>query len=125
VNGFNYLRRRAAEGKAGGDHATFDADTERSKAHYDPKQAEAIFRTISQAGYNTVRVFIIGRSTVNPGVAGDYDEKKALYEPYRENVLDFLRRATRYGIRVFPTLLGLQCQNEAYLRANQWPFGVG
>jgi hypothetical protein len=96
-----------------------------------------------------------------------------------ENVLDFLRRATRHHIRVFPTfgdggvplnayyrervrgkgnnknvfiltkegiaarvehitsflsyikdrepillptLLGLQCQNEAYLRADQWPF---
>ena len=179
VKGFNYIRLRAAEGKAGGDHATFDADTSSTKAHYDPDRAEAMFSTLSKAGYNTVRVFIIGRSKINPGIAGDYDTTKALYEPYMENVLDFLRRATRHRIRVFPTfgdggvplnayyrervrgrghnknvfvlteegiaarvehitsflsyiknnepdllptLLGLECQNEAYLRANAWPF---
>ncbi|MDG1365125.1 MAG: hypothetical protein P8Q54_16785 [Akkermansiaceae bacterium] len=172
VKGFNYVRLR-------GDHATFDADTKSSKAHYDPDRAEAMFSALRQAGYNTVRVFVIGRSKTNPGIAGDFDTTKALHEPYMENVLDFLRRATRHGIRVFPTfgdgglplsayyrnrvrakghnknvlvltkegvaaraehitsflsyikekepallptLLGLQCQNEAYLRADQWPF---
>jgi hypothetical protein len=179
VKGFNYVRLRAAEGRTGGDHATFDADTKNTKAHYDPNRAEAMFSALSKAGHNTVRVFVIGRSKTNPGVAGDYDTTKALHEPYMENVLDFLRRATRHGIRVFPTfgdggvplnayyrdrvrgkghnknvfvlteegiaartehltsfltyikangpallptLLGLQCQNEAYLRADQWPF---
>jgi len=172
VKGFNYIRLRK-------DHATFDADTKTTKAHYDPKRAEAMFRALSKADYNTVRVFIIGRSKINPGIGGDYETTKALHEPYMENVLDFLRRATRHGIRVFPTfgdgglplnayyrervrgkghnknvlvltkdgidarvehitsflsyikdkdpallptLLGLQCQNEAYLRANVWPF---
>jgi hypothetical protein len=179
VKGFNYIRLRAAEGKTGGDHATFDADTKSTKAHYYPKRAEAMFSALSKAGYNTVRVFIIGRSRINPGIAGDYDATTALYEPYMENVLDFLRRATRHRVRVFPTfgdggvplnayyrermrarghnknvlvlteegiaarvehitsflsyvknkepdllptLLGLECQNEAYLRANAWPF---
>ena len=172
VKGFNYIRLRR-------DHATFDGDTKTTKAHYDPKRAEAMFRALSKADYNTVRVFIIGRSKINPGIGGDYETTKALHEPYMENVLDFLRRATRHGIRVFPTfgdgglplnayyrervrgkghnknvlvltkdgidarvehitsflsyikdkdpallptLLGLQCQNEAYLRANVWPF---
>ncbi|PQJ27244.1 hypothetical protein [Rubritalea profundi] len=172
AKGFNYIRLR-------GDHATFDADTQTTKANYDPKQAEAMFRILSKSGYNTVRVFVIGRSKVNPGIAGNYKSTTALYEPYMENFLDFLRRATRYNIRVFPTfgdgglplnayyrenvqggghsknilvltkrgidarvkhitsflsyikkkepallptLLGLQCQNEAYLRADQWPF---
>lgn len=175
VKGFNYVRLR-------GDHATFDADTESTPAHYDPDRAEAMFRALSKAGYNTVRVFVIGRSKANPGIAGDYDTTKALHTPYMENVLDFLRRATRHRIRVFPTfgdggvplnahyreklpgkghnknvfvltkegidsriehitsflsyikarepallptLLGLQCQNEAYLRASQWPFAMG
>lgn len=179
AKGFNYVRLRAAEGASGGDHATFDADTRKTKACYDPNRAEAMFSALSKAGYNTVRVFIIGRSSVNPGIAGDYDTTKALHEPYMENVLDFLRRATRHRIRVFPTfgdgelplnrhyrervrgkghsnnvnvltqeglaarvehitsflsyikrkepallctLLGLQCQNEACLHANQWPF---
>ena len=172
VKGFNYIRLRR-------DHATFDAATKTTKAYYDPKRAEAMFSALSKADYNTVRVFIIGRSKINPGIGGDYETTKALHEPYMENVLDFLRRATRHGIRVFPTfgdgglplnayyrervrgkghnknvlvltkdgidarvehitsflsyikdkdpallptLLGLQCQNEAYLRANVWPF---
>ena len=173
VKGFNYIRLR-------GGHATFDADTETTKAHYDPKKAEAMFRTLSQSGYNTVRVFVIGRSKHNPGIGGNYKTTKAVYEPYANNFIDFLRRATRHGIRVFPTfgdgglplnayyrerpirgkghnknvlvlskegidarvefitsflsyikdkepallatLLGLQCQNEAYLRADVWPF---
>ncbi len=172
VKGFNYIRLR-------GGHATFDADTKSTKAHYEGDRAEAMFSTLSKAGYNTVRVFIIGRSKYTPGIAGDYDTTKAVYEPYMENVLDFLRRATRHGIRVFPTfgdggvprnayyrerlpekgnnknlliltkdgiaarrefitsflsyikdkepallptLLGLQCQNEAYLLSVQRPF---
>ena len=96
VKGFNYVRLR-------GDHATFDADTMNTKAHYDPDRAEAMFSALEKAGYNTVRVFIIGRGRTNPGIAGNYNTTKALYEPYMENVLDFLRRATRHGIRVFPT----------------------
>ena len=165
--------------RTGGDHATFDADTSSTKAHYDCDRAEAMFSALSEAGYNTVRVFIIGRSKINPGIAGNYDTTTTLHEPYMENVLDFLRRATRHRIRVFPTfgdggvplnayyrerlrgrshnknvfvlteegiaarvehitsflsyiknnepallptLLGLECQNEAYLRANAWPF---
>jgi len=173
VKGFNYIRLR-------GGHATFDAHTEASTAHYDPKKAETMFRTLSQSGYNTVRVFVIGRSKHNPGIGGNYKSTKALYEPYADNFIDFLRRATRHGMRVFPTfgdgglplnayyrerpirgkghnknvlvlsqegidarvefiasflsyikdkapallptLLGLQCQNEAYMHAKAWPF---
>ena len=171
VDGFNYIRLR------GGDHSTFDADTQTTKGCYDAERAERMFAALSDAGYNTVRVFIIGRSRVNPGIAGDFDSTRELYEPYMRNVLDFLRRATRHRIRVFPTfgdggmprnayyrdryqvkghnayyltqsgiaariehivsflafikerepallptLLGVQCQNELYLRADQWPF---
>lgn len=179
VTGFNYIRLRAAEGTTAGDHSTFEADTKTTQACYDPNRAEAMFSALSKGGFNTVRVFIIGRNRVNPGIAGDYDTTQALYEPYMENVLDFLRRATRHRVRVFPTfgdgelprnayyreslrgkghnknvpvlteegvaarvehitaflaylkrkepsllptLLGLQCQNEACLHADQWPF---
>ncbi len=173
VRGFNYIRLRA------GDHATFDADTRSTQGCYDADRAEAMFVAVRQGGYNTVRVFLLGRSRVNPGIAGDYDTTRAIYEPYLENVLDFLRRATRHGIRVLPafgdgelplnayyrervrgkghnknvtilttegvaakvehmtavlsfirnrepallpTLLGVQCQNETCLHADQWPF---
>lgn len=180
VKGFNYARLRDKDGKPGGDHATFDADTKTTKAHYNPKKAEAMFNTLRKSGYNTVRVFIIGRNPVNPGIGGNYKTTKAVYGPYADNFIDFLRRATRHNIRVFPTfgdgglplnayyrergirgnghnknvlvltkegidarvehitsflsyikkkepallptLLGLQCQNEAYLLAKAWPF---
>lgn len=98
VKGFNYVRLRSADGAAGGDHSTFDADTETTRADYNPDRAEAMFSALSQAGCNTVRVFIIGRNKVNPGIAGDFGTTKALYEPYMENVLDFLRRATHHGL---------------------------
>ena len=65
VKGFNYVRLRIAESGTGGGHATFDADTKNTKAHYDPKRAEAMFSALSKAGYNTVRVFIVGRSTID------------------------------------------------------------
>lgn len=179
VTGFNYIRLRSADGTPGGDHSTFEAATEFTKADYDPDRAEAMFSALSKEGYNTVRVFIIGRKKFNPGIGGNYKTTKGLYEPYMDNVLDFLRRATRHGIRVFPTfgdgelprnayyydrfkgtagnknifiltgkgvdarvefiasflsyvkekepavlptLLGLQCQNEACLEAEKWPF---
>ncbi|MBT3297033.1 MAG: hypothetical protein HN919_05290 [Verrucomicrobia bacterium] len=173
VKGFNYIRLR-------GDHATFDADTETTTAHYDANAAEAMFSRLSKAGYNTVRVFVIGRNKVNPGIAGNFETTKAVYAPYMDNFVDFLRRATRHSMRVFPTfgdggvplnayyrkrglrggghnknalvltqegidarvehitsflsyikqkdpsllptLLGLQCQNEAYMLAKAWPF---
>jgi len=180
VKGFNYIRLRSKDGKPGGDHATFDADTKTTKANYDPEAAEAMFRTLSKSGYNTVRVFVIGRNSLNPGIAGNFKTTKALYEPYADNFIDFLRRATKHNIRVFPTfgdgsiplnayyrhrdirgnghnknvlvltkegidarvehitsflsyinkkeprllptLLGLQCENEAYMFAKAWPF---
>jgi hypothetical protein len=179
MRGFNYVRLRAGKDLKEQDHSTFDADTRTTKAAYDPAKAEAAFVALKTAGYNTVRVFIIGRNKLNPGIAGDYDTTKAVYEPYMENVLDFVRRATRHGIRVLPTLgdgelplnayyqrrfpgkennktilivtkegvearveyisaflsyikqktpdllptiIGLQCQNEAHLSSSDWPF---
>ena len=172
VKGFNYIRLEPG-------HSTFDAATEITEAHYEPERAEEMFQTLKKNGYNTVRVFLIGRSKANPGIGGNYDSTPGNYEPYMDNVLDFLRRATRHCIRVFPTfgdgglprnayyydrfkktgnnknvmfltkegieariefitsflsyvkekepnllptLLGLQCQNEAYLKADLWPF---
>ena len=124
VKGFNYIRLRGKDGKPGGDHATFDANTKSSKANYDPKQAETMFSTLSKSGYNTVRVFVIGRNPVNPGIAGDYKTTKALYEPYVDNFIDFLRRATRHNIRVFPTLGDGGLPLNAYYRERvrgKWP----
>ncbi len=91
IKGFNYVRLR------GGDHATFEAATKAHTAYYDPQQAEAMFAALEADGFNTVRVFIIGRApTINPGIAGEVEETHGIYAPYMENVLDFLRRAQRH-----------------------------
>lgn len=97
IKGFNYIRLRF------GDHATFDAQTKRTPACYDAYDSETMLKVLSQNGYNTVRIFIIGRSPWNPGIAGDYDKTEDLYSPYMDNVVDFLIRAKRYGIYVLPT----------------------
>lgn len=115
-NGFNYIRLRAAEGETDGDHSTFDAETKTTKGCYDAERAEQMFVALNKAGYNTVRVFIIGRSSFNPGIAGNFESTKELYEPYMLNVLDFLRRATRHGIRVLPTFGDGDMPQNAYYR---------
>ena len=172
VKGFNYVRLRNT-------HATFEAATRTTPAHYDAEKAEAMFETLQRHGYNTVRVFVCGRHPKDPGIAGDFDATRGLYGPYLENFVDFLDRARRHGVYVLPTfgdgelprnayygeklaglarsknaiyltregieakkeyvadflrfiaerdrrllatLLGVQCQNELYVRGDQWPF---
>jgi hypothetical protein len=52
-----------------------------------------------------VRVFVIpgGRHPNNPGLSGGTENANGLYIPYMENVVDFLRRAQKYGVYVLPT----------------------
>jgi len=97
VKGFNYVPLR------GGDHAAFDAATTTTEAHYNPKRVENMLSTMEKHGYNTVRVFIIGRSKRNPGIGGNYKATRGTYAPYVRNFIDFLKRATRHGIYVLPT----------------------
>ncbi len=76
IKGFNYFPLR------GGDHATFDAATRTTTVYYDPQRAERMFTALEANGFNTVRVFIIGRSpAINPGIAGDPDTQ-GLNQPY-------------------------------------------
>jgi len=110
LKGFNYIRLRY------GDHATFEAKTQTTPAHYDPYDAETLFRTLQRTGYTTVRVFIIGRNSWNPGIAGDYSQTKGLHKPYLENVLDFLRRARKYGIYVLLTFGDGELPRNQYYR---------
>jgi hypothetical protein len=172
VKGFNYVRLRHS-------HATFEAATRTTPAHYDAQAAAAMLETLRRCGYNTVRVFICGRHPKDPGIAGNFDTTRGLYRPYLDNFADFLDRARRHGVYVLPTfgdgelprnayyheklaglprsknavyftregieakkeyvteflrfiaerdpglltaLLGVQCQNELYVRGDQWPF---
>jgi len=110
VKGMNYIRLRH------GDHATFEAAVGSSPAYYDRDQADHMLRTLSTNGYNTVRVFIIGRSSRNPGIGGDYEETQGLYEPYMENVLDFLRLARTHGVYVLPTFGDGELPRNRYYR---------
>ena len=104
--GGNYM------GLRGGDHSTFDAATSFTQADYDPIKAEAMFRALSANRGNVVRVFLIGRTSINPGISGDpaysLDDPnyyyEGLYVPYMENVVHFLRAAQKYGVYVMLTL---------------------
>ena len=110
LKGVNYIRLR------GGDHGTFEATVGDRPAYYDPLECESMFRLLRRCGCNTVRVFIIGRSAGNPGIAGEYERTKGLYEPYLRNVVDFLRRARRYGIYVLPTFGDGELPRNRYYR---------
>ena len=104
--GGNYM------GLRGGDHSTFDAATSFTQADYDPIKAEAMLRALSENHGNVIRVFLIGRTSTNPGISGDpaysLDDPnyyyEGLYVPYMENVVHFLRTAQKYGVYVMLTL---------------------
>ncbi len=111
LKGFNYVRLRQ------GDHATFDAATRTTAANYDPARAESMLGALQSNGFNGVRVFIIGRNAVNPGISGDAEETEGVYRPYMENVLDFLRRAERHRVYVFPTFGDGELPRSRYYRS--------
>lgn len=39
-----------------------------------PEAAEKMFQALEKSSYKTVRVFLIGRSEVNRGIAGNYKD---------------------------------------------------
>lgn len=114
--GANYM------GLRGGDHSTFDAATSFTEADYDPIKTDAMMREFAAAGGNVLRVFIIGRTAVNPGISGDStipvtDEEyyyEGLYLPYMENVAHFLAKAKQYGVYVMITLGDADVPNNSY-----------
>lgn len=119
--GANYM------GLRGGDHSTFDAETSFTDADYDEKKAESMMRNFAENGGNVLRVFIIGRSTTNPGISGDpnkpagtkdnpnnVDYYEGLYRPYMENVEHFLRTAKKYGVYVMITLGDCDVPSNSY-----------
>lgn len=125
VKGVNFVRLRK------GDHSTFEAvplqswNGESATAGgdcYDPRKAEAMLDFLQSAGLNTVRVFIIGRSKTNPGIAGPEGSTTALYEPYMANVLDFLERARKHRVYVLPTFGDGELPKNEYFRKR---FGGG
>jgi hypothetical protein len=118
--GMNYIPLR------NGDHATFDAATRLTEAFYDPLEAEATLRLLRRTGYNTVRVFLAGRSKENPGLAGEATTL-GVYTPYLDNVADFLRRAAFHGIHVIFNFCDIDLPNNGYFRQRaegRWGYGV-
>lgn len=114
--GGNYM------GLRGGDHSTFDAATSFTEADYDPIKTDAMMREFAAAGGNMIRVFLIGRTDINPGISGDKsyaidDEQyyyEGLYVPYMENVAHFLSKAKQYGVYVMLTLGDADVPNNSY-----------
>ena len=93
--GINYVPLRYA------DHAAFEAATSAGDGFYDPLEAESVLRLLRKNGYNTVRVFLTGRTAKNPGLSGEADTV-GIYTPYLDNLADFLQRASENGIYVIP-----------------------
>jgi|GEM_PF-2346907 len=114
IKGFNYVRLRH------GDHSNFEADTQAGPAAYDPYDTESMLKRLKKYGYNTTRVFIVGRKPENPGISGFF-ENDGVYAPYMDNFLDFVRRAKKYGIYVFPTL----CDGELPRSYRYWDIVKG
>lgn len=115
--GANYVRLRGQSSRLQGDHSTFEATTPSTGADYNPYHAETLFRILKSKGFNYVRVFIIGRNTVNPGISGPISLNEPVYMPYMDNFIDFLKRARKYGIYVFPALGDGELPNNAYYRS--------
>jgi hypothetical protein len=115
--GANYVRLRGQTSRLQGDHSTFEAATPSTGADYNPYHAETLFRSLKSKGFNYVRVFLIGRSMVNPGISGSISLNEPVYGPYMDNFIDFLKRARKYGIYVYPTIGDGELPNNAYYRS--------
>jgi hypothetical protein len=80
---------------------------------YDKLKIESAFSIMRKSGYNMVRTFIDkGHPHRNKlaiyGVEGPYDsDTPVLYQPYMDNLIDFLERATKYKIYVVIAFEGL------------------
>lgn len=97
VKGFNYIELRH------GDHSTFEpAIPDVNSADYDPLQTETWLKTLAKLKFNTVRCFLVtgNRLEGNRGLTGPAGSKEKLCRAYVLNLIDFLRRAHKYGIYV-------------------------
>lgn len=111
IRGINYVRLSF------GDHSTFIAKNSYLPDLYDPYDTEGMLRVLKRHNYNTVRVFLTGRSPSNPGIAGYPQFNESLYKPYLDNLIDFLRRAKKYGIYVLPTFGDGEFPFNAYYKS--------
>jgi len=106
-SGSNYIRLDYLSGKEY--HCTF------TTGFYDSTQAENALSFMHSCGYNVVRVFIdpgdgAHQAMGRYGTGGPASTNSAtLYGPYLANFVDFLERATRYGIYVIPVLNYVPC----------------
>jgi len=114
--GTNYVRLRGLgeDRTKQHDHSTFEAVTDLTNADYNPYHVETLFRIMKARGFNFVRVFVIGRSPNNPGISGSVSLNEPVYRPYMDNFIDFLERARKYGIYVYPAF------GDGGLPKNEW-----
>jgi hypothetical protein len=111
LKGFNYVRLRF------GEHVNFEAQTVHYPSFYDSYETETVMKTLKKHGFNTLRVFIVGRTACDPGIAGDYEKTQGVYGPYMDNFIDFLKRAKKYGLYIYPAMCdGELPLNRYYLK---------
>jgi hypothetical protein len=89
--GFNHV---ILEHGSTGWHALFNVGV------YDGEAADVVLSEMAALGTNVVRVWCWGTQKAS-GYTGD-KTARGLNDAYMENVIDFLRRATKYGIYVLP-----------------------
>jgi len=100
--GSNYIRLDTINGVQY--HSTF------TTGFYNPSAADNALRLMHTSGYNVVRVFIDPGDAAHQalgeyGTAGPASSNTpGLYAAYMNNFIDFLERATNYGVYVIPVL---------------------
>jgi hypothetical protein len=104
--GANYIRLTPLRHREASFVSTFEP------GRYDRRRVEAALAQMRHDGYNVVRTFIdMGYETDTAngephGLGRGPDDRSSGYDPYYDNVADFVRRATRHRIYVLPSIDG-------------------
>lgn len=106
-------------------HATFEP------GRYTTREADRVLAAMDGDGYNAVRVFIDSGSVPDAdkydhphGLGRGAEHDEPLYGPYMDNVADFVRRATRAGIRVMFSLDHIGQNIYYYRMVGRWDSGA-
>jgi hypothetical protein len=121
--GSNYVRLAEPSGTSPY-HANFEP------GRYTAAEAERVLDAMAHDRYNAVRVFIDSGSVLDAdehghahGLGRGAKHDEPLYGPYMDNVADFVRRATRHGIRVMFSLDHIGQNIYYYRMVGTWKSG--
>jgi hypothetical protein len=117
--GVNYVRLNASQGSQTPPspvyHSTF------SPKFYEGNRTDTqkVFQKLQSLKYNIVRVFIdTGSTTRFDGINGNGTDNAPLSVKYLDNVADFIKISSKYGIYVVPTLDVFPQNNYFFAKCN-------